>query len=76
MMLAAGLLLTGSNARVDSLTLSLVSPVGGPGGSPLSVSGTITAPLGNVGAVFLNGDSISVPGLFTVDDSPFSLSSR
>jgi len=73
MLLTTAMLLSVSDARADALNLSLVSPMSGVPGNILSFTGTITAPNSNSGVVYLNGDSLSLGGPFTLDDAPFIL---
>lgn len=62
-----------SAARADNLIVTLFSPVVGAPGSTLSIVGTIVAPSTNSGSVYLNSDSLSLAGPFTLNDDPFIL---
>ena len=61
-------------AKADSVSLALASPteVGHPG-TLLNYTGTISAPLANLGNEYLNGDSFNVGSPLTLDDSAFIL---
>ena len=61
------ILLLSSVARADTLNLTLLSPVFGAPGSTISVTGTIAAPSSNNGTVYLNSDSLSLAGPFTLN---------
>ena len=66
----AAFLLTGPAAKADTLTITLDSPFqSGLAGQTLNFSGTITNPLGPT--VALSGDSITLAGTFTTDDTGF-----
>lgn len=41
------------------------------GGTIVDYDATVSAPLTNTGAEFLNGDNFTLPGPYTLDDSPF-----
>jgi len=60
-------------ANTDTITFTLTNPdvsVYPPGGG-VTFDATVSAPSGNSGDVFLNGDSFSVDGPLTLDDSDF-----
>jgi PEP-CTERM motif len=58
-------------AHADSITFVLTQPIqSGTPGSVIDYSATVTAPVSNVGNVFLNGDSF-VTDVGTLNDSPF-----
>ncbi len=61
-------------AKADSVSLTLASPteVGHPG-TLLNYTGTISAPLANLGNESLNGDSFTVSSPLTLDDTAFFL---
>jgi PEP-CTERM motif len=64
----------GSVPGTDSLTLTLASPPQfGVQGEMLSFFATVSAPLGNSGPLFLNGDAFTVGAPLSLDDSPFLL---
>lgn len=59
-------------ALADTLTLTLLNPNQSiPAGQTAQFNATATASASNTAAIFLNGDSFSVSGPFTLDDSAF-----
>ena len=62
-------------ALADTITFSITNPLQaiGPLGGTLDFNATVAAPSTNSGLIFLNGDSYSLSGAFTLDDSPFLL---
>jgi hypothetical protein len=76
MLMLAVLLLVVSPALADSISLTLSSPVqtGAPG-STLTFGATVSAPMANGAAVFLNGDdfNVNIAGANPIDDSGFLL---
>jgi hypothetical protein len=69
------LLLLHPAVHADSLSLSLAEPVQSvpPTGAMLDFTATVSAPLSNTGAIFLNSDSFNLAGPLSLDDSPFFL---
>jgi hypothetical protein len=72
MMVMAAIMLSASVARADTLTLTLANPNQvGSAGETFSFIGTITAGVGNSGAVDLLGDTCTPSGPVSCDDNPF-----
>jgi hypothetical protein len=71
LVLTAALLLS-VPAAADSVTITLASPFQvGAIGSTVSFTATVSAPITNSAAIFLNGDSFNVDAPLWVDDSGF-----
>ena len=71
-LLMAVLLLLSLPASADTINLSLSNPLqSGVVGSTLSFTATVSAPISNGDAVFLNLDSFNVDSPLTLDDSAF-----
>ena len=74
MVLMAMITLSASVARADVLNIVLNQPSqSGYPGDTLSFIATLSAPSTNSAAIFLNSDSSSLSGDFSLDDSPFFL---
>jgi hypothetical protein len=70
-LLAIGL--SSTAARADSTTFTLTDPSQyvGPSGGTLTYDATVSAPLTNSAAVYLNGDSFSIGAPLSLDDTDF-----
>jgi hypothetical protein len=72
--LAICLFLLSPSASASTLNFNLLAPAvftGVP--SVVSFTATVSAPLTNTGAVFLNSDTVNIDFPLTVDDTPFFL---
>jgi hypothetical protein len=59
-------------ARADTVDFMLTQPFQSANpGDPVSFGGTVSAPISNLAAVYLNSDGYSVDSPLTLDDSPF-----
>jgi PEP-CTERM motif len=72
LLLMAGLILSASVARADSLNISFnPNTVYGMQGTTVAVYGAISAPSSNSGPVSLDSDSYTLSGLVSVDDATY-----
>jgi hypothetical protein len=68
------LLMASLPASADTINVVLTSPVqNAQPGSPVTFEATVSAASTNTGTIYLNGDSYTLSGLFTVDDTDFLL---
>lgn len=64
--------LPGSVARADTLNFTITNPTQSvAAGGTLVYQATVTAAASNSGLLYLNGDSFTLTGPFTLDDGPY-----
>jgi len=70
-LMSVSLLLAGTTAKADPVTITLTAPFQtvGPAGGVVAFDATVTNNTGS--AVFLNGDDFNVDSPLTIDDSPY-----